>query len=412
MLSAPTLEDVEDLVIQTKPEWFSLQDNKDVYIACCSMVAEKRLPDPVTVTSRSGIETFSLLGEFITSAFLGNYVEMMKSTYIRRIAITGFEKAKRDVQEEKISAYEIPDRVNHLFNAISGASEEEENDMSEAVKVSVDQVAEATLGKLQSVSYQVPFMDTACTIYRKQIHAIGGMQGTGKTAFALTSTSAQIDAEMKIVYFCTESSKHEIIKRIMAVKSGIPISNMMGGIKNKNMMPAFNNAAINLHNHANHFAIYGLGDFDLTAEGIGKITRMLRKKWGVIDMVYVDFLQDLRLPASLRSRSKEEDVAHFVNTIKDVAVNNDCAITIMSQFNRDTHNQVKPNKRSFRGSGVIDDKSHLMSVLFREGEDSDRQGEKEYETWWYSVKTRLVPQWSRRIYYAAESGEYKGMSRQ
>ena len=94
--------------------------------------------------------------------------------------------------------------------------------------------------------------------------------------------------------------------------------------------------------------------------------------------------------------------------VKAITEELDCATLLLSQFNRDSNKQLKPSKASFRGSGVIDDLSHIMSVLYREGDDSSKlaDGVEVWDTWWKSVKTRLIRPFCRKIGFRSSNQQY------
>lgn len=289
-----------------------------------------------------------------------------------------------------------------------------------STKAKLAQVVESVrskgnLGK--SVPYCVGWADKAMTHYRAQIHTLGAFQGEGKTAAALTIANAQIDAGLKVCYVCTESKGVELLARMLGQRSGIAASRILEGCggDEKALNAALRESA-KLAANVESFGIYGLGEFDRTIEGVADISRRFAFDAGGIDMLILDFLQDLRGCESSGGRKGDdgiyERVSHSVEGFKSLVEEMDCAGLMLSQFNRDTHKQAKPTKASFRGSGVIDDASHIMSVLWREGSDADRiaKGEEVWPTWWYSVKTRLVRPFSRQIGFKSSNQQYVSLA--
>jgi hypothetical protein len=92
-------------------------------------------------------------------------------------------------------------------------------------------------------------------------------------------------------------------------------------------------------------------------------------------MLILDYLQDLRL-ANQGRKSKREDstlydrVSWSIEGFKSLVEELNCAGLVLSQFNRDSAKQGKPTKSSFKGSGDIEQACHIMSVLYREGDDA------------------------------------------
>jgi hypothetical protein len=111
--------------------------------------------------------------------------------------------------------------------------------------------------------------------------------------------------------------------------------------------------------------------------------------------------------SNAKGNEKEaENIKHNINQIHATADRLNCAVTVLSQFNREAHNLKQPTKASFRGSGSIDDKSHLMTVIW-EPPNTNQKGARTLEMKYYSVKTRLIRPFQTSAWFTGETGRFE-----
>jgi len=252
------------------------------------------------------------------------------------------------------------------------------------------------------VPYCHPVMDHVVKIFRKQIHSIGAFQGDGKTAIALDCLRYQIFAGMKVIYFCTESAADEIFLRMIANDRNIAIEDLLCGNFSEPELQDMIQAFKAFHGYSKNFWIFGIGDFSPKIDDMKAIAGKIAREHGQIDMIYLDFLQDLAGPGG-KHMDERLEIAYNVNGFHALCGDLNCAGTMLCQFGQETHNQAKPSKKSFRGSGVIVDKSHIMSVIYSEEKDGPNKKEIR-EMIYYSVKTRLIKHWGRRVMFNGKRG--------
>ena len=102
-----------------------------------------------------------------------------------------------------------------------------------------------------------------------------------------------------------------------------------------------------------------------------------------------------------------EIIAHNVNGFKEILDKFNCVGTMLCQFNQESHKERMPTKKSFRGSGVIVDKSHIMTVLFNPAKVTDEEElQPVTDMLIYSVKTRLISMFMRKIQFAGGKGSF------
>ena len=104
-------------------------------------------------------------------------------------------------------------------------------------------------------------------------------------------------------------------------------------------------------------------DVSATTEKIGSYARLWEGRWHAkIDIIYIDYLG---LMAMGRESKRYEQFGDYVKRLKNLAVQLDCAVVLLSQLNRDGYRDpnVLPNMASFRESGEIEAHSDFLVAL-------------------------------------------------
>lgn len=406
-------ENIRSMLAMINPDDFFNNFHKKIIKEMRELADNGDICDISTLSGRLGQDTIkdiSMIENCAGLAFKANLMANELRTYnVRRKAMMEGERLSNIASGAK--------SIEEVTGAISKASEYIDNTIGEikefttldTIKETAKQVLNTTKGDSPRVLFNLSFVDFEMQMFRKQIHTLGAFQGAGKTAMALTMFQSQLRNQKKVAYFCSESSRHEILMRIKSMLMGVPVSDLINGSTNKEQFYGeYQRVTKILHARAENFWIYGLGDLKpMSMDAVELQVRKITRQVGRLDTIYLDFLQDFdrgdeRIP-------QNERIGNIVQHFKRIVVDSDSAGIMLSQFNRVTHDKGRPTKASFRGSGVIDDVSHLMSVLYRQGEDSAKyQKGIMYPTEWYSVKTRLVRPWSREIYFDTNNGEYRG----
>ena len=242
------------------------------------------------------------------------------------------------------------------------------------------------------VPYCVPYIDSKLKLLRKQLHVNSALSGIGKTAWNLSCMYQQIKAGMKVAFFCGESSKEEIIMRLLAIGSSCSFEEQLNGLKNVSdkKRVKFQETLIMLKDNAKHFYIYGKGDYIHDITHIGIILEIISNKTH-LDMVYVDYLQNMRPPRHLKRASRWEQVEYDVTTLNNITGELNFATTLSSQLNREAKFIERPTMQNLKYSSTIENEAHVVSFLYREEAHGEAQNPIA-RTEFYTDKVRLGSQ--------------------
>ena len=306
---------------------------------------------------------------------------------------------------------DIIGEVNDMANTISEEfSQYKEHTSKDVLEKAMNRIKDAISGGAGGrVLYHHPVLDSVMSVFRKQIHALGAFQGGGKTALALEAFRGQFMNGLQVAYFCTESSADELMLRIVASMAGLSIEKCLLGDLTESEQIALTDSFKMVNQYRENFNIYGLGDFNGRMSEVNSIASKLKRQKGSIDALYIDFLQDFKEPIQTGKRMDEREIIGYnVKAFKDIATKLDCVGTMLCQFNQQSHQDRMPTKKSFRGSGVIVDQSHIMTVIHNPNmmDAEDEAMPPVLDMIIYSVKTRLIAGFRRKIAFAGGKGSF------
>ena len=240
------------------------------------------------------------------------------------------------------------------------------------------------------VFFNAKFMDDYVMAFRKEVVVVGGNSGLGKTSLGLTCVLQQVLAGQNIVYFCNESDETKLMAKIMSQYVGCSFTDLMLHMDklSSEEVQRLKEITYLLEQHADNFHLYGAGTYPHSVSGIAIKAQEIAEEFGQIDMLYVDYLQDMIAPTGYKVESAES-VAYNIQGIKNIIQTLNCACVVMCQINRDTKNNEnkKPVLENLKGSSKIENIASVVLFLHRVVKEDDRSKEI-LPTLMYTPKTR------------------------
>ena len=396
-----------------RAELFSDPICRTVCETCRKLMAGGKDINPLSVSSGTGASTSEIVNlstNVVSTAGFEDWLDILEAFLLRRETCAAFTPVIQLAQSDESTPEAIKElslkaqrRINNLGHRTVLTTRQKLTKIVESVKGNVQM--------LTQVDYGLPWARDV-EHYKGQIHSIGGKPGVGKTALGLTILGGLIKSGQKGVYICKESRALELFSRLIGQDANIAASLIMrGGLETDRALKVLHEVG-QYARLSDSFAIIGMGEFDASIEGVADSARRFAFDVGGIDYLLIDYIQALGKAED--EKAKDEQIFSRIGKTMDGAMRLteelDCATIAFSQLSRDAR-KVKgliPSQTSFMGSSEIEFNSHIMSALYREGEDNDRvsKGEAVYETWWASVKTRLVRPFCRKIGFKAENQQY------
>lgn len=394
-------------------EYFFNPLHKRIFGAISELANSGALPEIVSVNSHIGDQQVTpILGDIAaaaaTTANINYYIERVANVAIRRLAIIEASNLQSsicatDKPREFLSEYNS--KLNSLLNDLSLRDDFTTID---TIKDTIDMVRESVeMEHGREVPYCIAAIDSKIKIFRKQIHTLGARPSIGKTAWALSCMFSQIRSGMKVLFFCGESDRQELMMRLASIHSRIPYDLIINGFKggNGSEIARFQSAMNFLREHAGHFWIYGLGDIPYAVDNMRIAASRIAEANDGLDMIYADHLHNLRPPTHLKNAKRIEYVAENTRQFKLLNVEMDTAGTLLCQLNREAERLVRPNLTSLKETSTIEEESHVVSFLHREERDADAEN---LDTQWYSGKTRVIKPFATILNFSCRNAEFTG----
>ena len=238
------------------------------------------------------------------------------------------------------------------------------------------------------VFFHLDFMDKYLMAFRKEVVIIAGNSGMGKTSLGLSCVLQQVLAGEHIVYFCNESDERKLMAKLFSAYVGRSFTDLLLHIDTLTQVEHMKLKEISdiMVKHSDRFHLYGAGTYEHSVAGITMKANEITEKYGKIDMLYVDYLQDMRQP-KFHIGNEVASISYNIQGIKDLIQDLDCACVVFCQINRDAKDRAKPVMENLKGSSKIENVASIILFLHREKKPDDRE-HKILPTLMYTPKTR------------------------
>lgn len=255
------------------------------------------------------------------------------------------------------------------------------------------------------VPYMLPEYTDLVNIFRGQVFVLASESGLGKTAFSLSCMQYQYLNGINTAYFCCESTAQEILIRIACQKSTNSFSNVVKGFPYGNKT-AFIDSLDHFKIYPERLQIYGRDNYNHTIENIEYILWEISKHTR-IDMIYIDYFQTLKKETSKRGFKKQYEVyEEIIDSICNLAVKYNCAITLLSQLNRERSDDALPGLMNLKGCSALENACHAISFLHQKKQYKNDSDLRIKPTLIYSRKTRLIAPYNLTFSYDSYCGMF------
>ncbi|MBF4804984.1 MAG: AAA family ATPase [Pseudoleptotrichia goodfellowii] len=215
--------------------------------------------------------------------------------------------------------------------------------------------------KKDKIDFPYTWINDFFHLEKGSLYTIGARPGLGKTAFALNLAYLTGQKDYAL-YVNLEMSRRQVINRLLAIDSGVPLNRITNGTLDDDEIMIVNDSASKLHKLK--FRILDCEEMDFH-KIIYKMKKMHEKQeFGVIIIDY------LTLMSAKGHQSKNYEVEYMANRLKLLAKELDTCIVVLAQLNRALETRSAKDKRpmlsDLRDSGGIEQASNVVAFLHRE----------------------------------------------
>lgn len=346
------------------PKCFYIYFHSEVYCAILAMTARGDRADMVSIIpelKKRNVEfkphdiafiaqnhTFDL----VQYACRLNELEKRRSLYeMGQYLVTNGSNESEDIEDVVQSAN---DKLSSIFGGL-------ENHVKTASDYMTD-VYQRVNDNLNNVS--IPGTPTGF----HEIDDKGGFQPTnliicaaessqGKTAFANAITLSAAKAGANIAFYSMEMSGSQLMTRLAAIESGIPVSVLTNEKLTDGQLKSFDTSVASLSKLGIYFDDRSTSSIDTI---LTSVRSMVIKHH--IQGVVIDYLQILTV--NKKNANTEEFIAEAARRLKNIAKELNIWVLALSQLSRDNVNPV-PSVNRLRGSGQINEAADITILLYR-----------------------------------------------
>ncbi|HLH47391.1 MAG TPA: DnaB-like helicase C-terminal domain-containing protein [Acidimicrobiales bacterium] len=198
-------------------------------------------------------------------------------------------------------------------------------------------------------------------IRRKQLVVVGARPAMGKTAFGLSLALHAAAAGERVLVVSAEVSCEDVCTRLIALRSGLPISALVGG-----------GPLARGEIQAVERAVLELGELPIdvwdAAPRVGEVAARVRAEaiaGRAYGLVVLDYLQLLRTDWA---QSRQEAVAGLSRAAKaELAMAQNVAVVALSQLSRavESRTEKRPMLSDLRESGALEQDADVVVLLHR-----------------------------------------------
>lgn len=198
-------------------------------------------------------------------------------------------------------------------------------------------------------------IDQYLTLY-PGLAVLGGVSSLGKTSFSMQLADQLIRKGETVLYFAMEQQPIELVTKgltrtLYEVDPLTHLSNI--DVKNGATSDALEKAKALYAERSKDLYIVNC-DFNTTVEQIREyVLQFMKDHGGKKPILFIDYLQLIAPPESLRGKSDKEIVDHVVKSLKMFQQENELLIICISNFNRGSYFDPV-SESSFKESGMIE----------------------------------------------------------
>ncbi len=187
--------------------------------------------------------------------------------------------------------------------------------------------------------------------------SIGGVTGTGKTCLALDIVAHAAEQGKSFVYFSCEMSAEKLSSRMLHKGAKISGRSSRLGLSTDSDIDLLKREAERTKGWKAEYVFGKTTEIELHQK-----CNALRRKWGHLDYIVVDYITEMGLDHKLRdTRAKVESYSSAINTI---AKTSGAIALVVSQFSRSVVKENrKPTMGDLKESGKLENDSDVVLLL-------------------------------------------------
>lgn len=215
----------------------------------------------------------------------------------------------------------------------------------------------------ERIPYGLPTDSKLCH-RRREIHVLGAKPATGKTNLALNAMLGTITRGFRPALYCQEMPINRLLARMIAALSGVQYNDIQTGKQRDTCRPIEEKLRQMAAKDVLH--IRGAGDYRHSVEAIREDLRRYREDAGRVDLVIIDYLQNMQAARHLERVTDMRRIIDWnVCALQQLAADFDCALLVLSQLNRESQKTGRADMTALKESSMIEQAASIVSLMER-----------------------------------------------
>ncbi|MCR4716942.1 MAG: replicative DNA helicase [Lachnospiraceae bacterium] len=368
--------DIDAAVKMLTPEDFNNKFYSNVYDAIVRLHDSNSNIDIDTVFIKCKelgyLDDISRLSDIVSatysSASIKTHCQTVRDRSTLRSLLRTCEKISDDIYKGNAEAKDMFDQAERdLFTFLQnrrGVKDFEQiNKIVSRVLYSISDSVKSD-GRITGVPTGFTDLDNTLTgLHGSELILIAARPAMGKTAFALNIVAnACIDHGCSAAVFSLEMAKDELIKRILAQRSGVSSDKIRTG----SLDEADINKLVSASERISSAEIAVDDTSGIKVSDVRAKCRKIIRERGKLDLIVIDYLQLMK--GDGRFSSRENEVASISRDLKGLAKELNVPIVALAQLNRSAANREghRPMMSDLRESGSIEQDADVIMFIHRE----------------------------------------------
>ncbi|MBD3841558.1 MAG: replicative DNA helicase [Campylobacterales bacterium] len=379
-------EIIEDILGVLKPSDFYLPAHQKVFGVMAQLNAQDLPIDEDFIRKRvdSKEVSDSVLIEILSANPISNimaYVKEIKDAAVKRELTHLAIQIKKITDDENVPAVDAVDMVqNNLYKITTDSSASELKDMPTIIANTRDHIKKMQeRGNTYLTGQTTGFyaLDKKTTGFNAgDLVIIAARPAMGKTSIVLNTTLKNLEKGDGIIFFSLEMPETQLMLRLIAAKTGIPLQNVRKGEFDQEQANKVEKAFQDLS--TKKLFVDDNGNVNIN-QLRARARKIMQNKENNVKMIIIDYLQ---LMSGTGGTDRRLVVDEISRGLKLLARELQIPIIALSQLNRGLEN--RPDKRpmlsDIRESGAIEQDADIIMFVYRDDiykERDEKRKEKE-----------------------------------
>lgn len=296
-------------------------------------------------------ETLSKLTDLLANTFLqvndyDYFQELLFSKYIDNQMLNAISQFKN----QKLSKDELLEKIHKL---------ESMNIKLDDNKLSGKEIFQLINAKNKNINFRFSKLSSVANIQEHDLVIIAARTGLGKSGFCLNLLE-DLSKSYNCLYFNMEISEKQIYQRLIAIHSNIDIKyldNPSTDYQEKHIEEACNEIA------KQKVKIYSKGQTVATI----RRTIMNESKNGHT----IAFIDHVGLIKARKDSTLYENLTEIVKELRQISLDYDCTIFLVSQLNRNADNKQLPRISELKDSGELEQSATTVILMHDENQEKN-----------------------------------------